>query len=103
MLRVAGPGAGGTSFSSPIMAGIQALVNQKTAARQGNPNPIYYQKLAASEYGLGGSSCNSSNGKGVGSTCIFYDVTEGDMDVELYRQQQLLLALGHPGRPVHCR
>ena len=39
-------GAGGTSFSSPIMAGIQALVNQTAGGRQGNPNPIYY-KLAA--------------------------------------------------------
>jgi subtilase family serine protease len=74
-------GAGGTSFSAPIMAGIQALVNQKTGARQGNPNPVYYQ-LAAAEYGSGGSSsCNSSNGNGVGSACIFYDVTLGDIDV----------------------
>src|SRR5208282_2149198 len=35
-------GAGGTSFSSPIFAGIQALVNQKWG-RQGNPNPVYYK------------------------------------------------------------
>jgi subtilase family serine protease len=74
-------GAGGTSFSSPILAGIQALVNQKTGARQGNPNPVYYS-LAATEYGSSGSSsCNSSNGNAVGSACIFYDVTLGDMDV----------------------
>ncbi|MBV8125952.1 MAG: hypothetical protein JO370_17975, partial [Paucibacter sp.] len=33
-------GAGGTSFASPIMAGIQALVNQVHGA-QGNPNPVY--------------------------------------------------------------
>jgi subtilase family serine protease len=74
-------GAGGTSFASPILAGIQALVNQKQGARQGNPNPVYY-KLAATEYGASGStSCNSTNGNTVGSTCIFYDVTKGDMDV----------------------
>ncbi len=74
-------GAGGTSFSSPIMAGIQALVNQKAGARQGNPNPVYYN-LAAAEYGQGGSiSCNSSLGNGVSSSCIFYDVTQGDIDV----------------------
>jgi subtilase family serine protease len=74
-------GAGGTSFASPILAGIQALVNQKQGARQGNPNPVYYT-LAATEYGASGStSCNSSNGNTVGSTCIFYDVTQGDMDV----------------------
>lgn len=74
-------GAGGTSFASPIWAGIQALINQKKGAKQGNPNPRYYA-LASSEYGTGGSStCNSSNGSGVGSTCTFYDVTLGDMDV----------------------
>jgi subtilase family serine protease len=74
-------GAGGTSFASPILAGIQALVNQKQGARQGNPNPVYY-KLAATEYGTSGStSCNSTNGNTAGSTCIFYDVTKGDMDV----------------------
>lgn len=74
-------GAGGTSFAAPILAGIQALVNQSAGARQGNPNPVYY-KLAAGEYGSSGnSSCNSSNGNTVGSSCIFYDVTQGDMDV----------------------
>ncbi|MBV8157915.1 MAG: hypothetical protein JO278_09665, partial [Dyella sp.] len=35
-------GAGGTSFASPIMAGIQALVNQKIGASVGNPNPTLY-------------------------------------------------------------
>src|SRR5213082_81505 len=74
-------GAGGTSFAAPILAGIQALVNQSAGARQGNPNPVYY-KLGAGEYGSSGnSSCNSSNGNTVGSSCIFYDVTQGDMDV----------------------
>jgi hypothetical protein len=64
-------GAGGTSFASPIMAGIQALVNEKWG-RQGNPNPTYY-KIAKSEYGSSGkSSCNSSLGKGVSSSCVFY-------------------------------
>ena len=74
-------GAGGTSFASPIMAGIQALVNQKTGARQGNPNPTYY-KLAAAEYGSAGSSiCNSAKGAASSSTCTFHDVTQGDIDV----------------------
>ncbi len=74
-------GGGGTSFSSPIMAGIQALVNQNAGARQGNPNVVYYS-LAASEYGASGdSACNSTLGNAVGSSCIFYDVTQGDMDV----------------------
>ncbi|HUD89300.1 MAG TPA: FG-GAP-like repeat-containing protein [Xanthobacteraceae bacterium] len=75
-------GAGGTSFSSPIWAGIQALVNQNAGAKQGLPNYRYYQ-LAAKEYGTSGSStCNSSNGNGVSSSCIFYDVTLGDNDAD---------------------
>jgi subtilase family serine protease len=74
-------GAGGTSFSSPIMAGIQALVNQKAGSAQGNPNPTYYS-LAATEYGASGNAaCNSTLGNAVASSCIFYDVTQGDMDV----------------------
>jgi len=74
-------GAGGTSFSSPIMAGIQSLVNQFNGNGQGNPAYAYY-KLAAKEYGAAGdSSCNSTIGNAVASTCIFYDVTQGDMDV----------------------
>jgi subtilase family serine protease len=73
--------AGGTSFASPIMAGIQALVDQKLGARQGNPAPVLY-KLAAAEYGAtGNANCNASIGNGVASTCIFYDITLGDMDV----------------------
>lgn len=73
-------GAGGTSFSSPIMAGIMALVNQVNGSRQGNPNPALY-KLAAAEYGKTGSStCNSTLGNGTASSCVFYDVTQGDMD-----------------------
>jgi subtilase family serine protease len=71
-------GAGGTSFASPIMAAIQSLVNQKTGALQGNPNPVYYA-LAAKEYGTKGSSkCNSTSAVGA---CMFHDVTLGDIDV----------------------
>ena len=75
------PGAGGTSFAAPIMAGIQAMVNQTSEARQGNPDFVYYL-LAATEYGFqGSSSCNSTLGNQAGSNCIFYDVTLGDNDV----------------------
>jgi Pro-kumamolisin, activation domain/HYDIN/CFA65/VesB-like, Ig-like domain/Cep192 domain 4 len=74
-------GFGGTSFGAPIMGAIQALVNQRAGGRQGNPNPAYYS-LAATEYGSGGSaSCDSSLGNRADSSCIFYDVTQGDMDV----------------------
>ncbi len=68
-------GAGGTSFASPIMAGIQALVNQKTNSAQGNPNYAYYQMAA------GAATCNSSNGDPGASACVFHNVTQGDIDV----------------------
>lgn len=74
-------GAGGTSFASPIMAAMQALVNQKTGSAWGNVDPTYYN-LARAEYGsTGNTGCNSSNGNAVSSTCTFYDVTQGDIDV----------------------
>ena len=73
--------AGGTSFAAPILAGVQALINQKVGARQGNPNYVYY-KLAASQYGVSGSaSCNSTNAQTISAACIFYDVTLGDIAV----------------------
>jgi subtilase family serine protease len=90
-------GAGGTSFSSPIMAGIQALVNQRTGSRQGNPNPVYY-KIAAGEYGTTGStSCNSTNKSGAAGSCIFYDVTQGDMDVNCTGSRNCYLPSGRNG------
>jgi subtilase family serine protease len=66
-------GAGGTSFGAPIMAGIQALVNQHHGA-QGNPNSVYY-KLAANSANV----CNSSGA--IPSGCIFHNVTKADNDV----------------------
>jgi subtilase family serine protease len=56
-------GFGGTSVSSPVMAGIQALINQKMGAAQGNPNPKLYQ-LAPAGYGT-----------------IFNDISLGDIVV----------------------
>ncbi len=76
------PGAGGTSFASPILAGMQALVNESAGGAQGLPTPAYYA-LAAAEYGTGGStSCNSTLGNATGKSCVFYDVTYGDMNVD---------------------
>ena len=71
-------GAGGTSFVSPILAGVQALLNQKTGFRQGNPDYAYYA-LATLEYGIkGNAACDSNKGT---NACIFHDVTFGDNDV----------------------
>lgn len=39
-------GVGGTSLSTPVMAGVQALINQTTGSAQGNPNPVYYSMAA---------------------------------------------------------
>lgn len=79
--------AGGTSFTAPQFAGIQALINQKAGAAQGDPNPILYA-LARAEYGVSGkphaSACNSSLGSGVAPSCIFHDVTEGNNAVPCY-------------------
>jgi uncharacterized repeat protein (TIGR01451 family) len=70
-------GAGGTSFASPILAAIQALINQHAGGAQGNPNPAYYT-LAASQY-ASGVNCNSTGAPS--GNCVFYDVTLGDMDI----------------------
>lgn len=71
--------AGGTSFAAPILAGMQALVDQG-AGLQGNPNPVYYA-LAASQYANGSLNCAAAAGRNVSSGCVFYDVTAGDNDV----------------------
>jgi len=71
-------GGGGTSITAPLMAGIQALVNQKMGSPQGNPNYALYS-LARLDYGsTGNPTCDSTYG---GNSCIFHDVTLGDNDV----------------------
>jgi subtilase family serine protease len=74
-------GVGGTSAASPAMAAIQALVDEKWSIRAGNPNPTYYS-IAKSEFGSAGkSTCYSINQTQAASTCVFYDITEGDNDI----------------------
>jgi subtilase family serine protease len=71
--------AGGTSYSTPIMAAIQVLVDQYVGDRQGNPLPTYYA-LAKAEYGTKGSKpCSADEGRLIGATCIFHDVVSGDI------------------------
>jgi large repetitive protein len=67
---------GGTSTSTPAMAGILALVEQKNGAYQGQINYVLY-KLAQS------NSCNSSTQTNptAQNSCIFYDVTTGNNSV----------------------
>jgi subtilase family serine protease len=61
---------GGTSVSTPAMAGILAMVIQTTGDRLGVPNAVLY-KLAAQA----GATCDS-NGT-VNASCIFYDLQAG--------------------------
>jgi subtilase family serine protease len=82
--------AGGTSFTAPQFASIQALIDQKAGGRQGNPNPVFYE-LAKRQYGSATKpdkakieACNSSKGTGASSSCIFYDITVGNNDVPCY-------------------
>jgi subtilase family serine protease len=55
-------GVGGTSLATPVMAGVQALVNQTTGSAQGNPNPVYYSMA-------------------VKVPSAFHSVTQGDITV----------------------
>jgi subtilase family serine protease len=74
-------GGGGTSFSAPAMAGIQALVDQQYG-KQGNANYALYA-LAAKQFKdtpAGACSVSNTNGNLPSSSCIFHDVTLGDMD-----------------------
>ena len=58
---------GGTSCSSPALAGILALVVQKTGSRQGNPNPTFY-RLAGAQFSGGGP-------------VVFHDIVDGGTQV----------------------
>ncbi len=90
------PGAGGTSFASPIWAGFMALIVNKAGGPQGLPNPVFYS-LANEEYGKKGSKACDSSAKKVGSSCIFYDVTLGDNDVNCSGTNDCYLPSGTTG------
>jgi subtilase family serine protease len=87
----------GTSLSSPMFAGIQALIDQGLAQRglpanQGNAAPTLYA-LAAQE--LGGakgsppstlSTCNADNGTKGTAKCVFHNVTRGGNSSQCIQQ-----------------
>ena len=67
---------GGTSVASPAMAGVMALINQKTGADQGSPNAELYKLAASQSY----SSCSAERGSGApvtSSACMFNDIDKG--------------------------
>lgn len=88
---------GGTSLSSPMFAGIQALIDQGLAAKglpasQGNAAPTLYA-LAAEEYGGATGStpptletCSADNGpKGTGK-CVFHNITTSGITTQCLQQ-----------------
>ncbi|GAB3786618.1 hypothetical protein GCM10028797_18440 [Dyella agri] len=75
--------AGGTSFAAPAMAGIQALINQKSGVSQGNMAPVLYD-LGRKQYGSVGSPTGTCGNDGSGVNCVFHDITVGDIDVPCY-------------------
>lgn len=69
---------GGTSVSTPAMAGILALIEQKNGALQGQVNYLLYN-LAHKQ----GNTCNSSTelNPTAQNSCVFYDVITGSNEV----------------------
>jgi hypothetical protein len=63
---------GGTSASSPAMAGVMALINQKAGSAQGNPNSQLYVIATKQVY----SNCKSSTGT-TSNGCYFNDIDSG--------------------------
>jgi hypothetical protein len=62
---------GGTSVATPAMAGIVALINQKSGAAQGSPNAGLYALAAKQTY----SNC-SAESVSASSTCYFNDIDQ---------------------------
>ncbi|MGA2350931.1 MAG: choice-of-anchor D domain-containing protein [Terracidiphilus sp.] len=63
---------GGTSVSSPVMAGVMALINQKAGSSQGNPNAQLYALAAKQTY----SNCSAEKTTN-SSACYFNDIDTG--------------------------
>ncbi|KJV36111.1 hypothetical protein VI08_06455 [Luteibacter yeojuensis] len=84
---------GGTSLSSPLFAGLQALVEQGLAkrgvpSRQGNAAPTLYA-LAQAEYGgpsgkapASLARCSADNGRDGTQACVFHNITRGSIATE---------------------
>lgn len=96
---------GGTSLSSPMFAGIQALMDEglsKAGAlspNQGNAAPTLYE-LARDEFGgttgaapASLAGCNSNNGAKSSRSCVFHNITEGGISSNCV---QVTSVLGSP-------
>jgi hypothetical protein len=63
---------GGTSVATPAMAGVMALIDQKTGAAQGSPNSELYTLAAKQNYG----NCSAESAS-TGNGCYFNDIDTG--------------------------
>ncbi len=70
---------GGTSVSSPVMAGIMALINQKAGSSQGNPNSVLYGLAAKQSY----ANCKAESVTN-SSACYFNDIDTGNIEVPCF-------------------
>jgi subtilase family serine protease len=75
-------GGGGTSFASPAMAGILALIEQRFG-RQGDANYVLYYLAGRQFREQGPWRCDASqrSGRLPAPSCVFNDITLGDMDI----------------------
>ena len=64
---------GGTSVATPAMAGVMALINQKTGSPQGSPNAELYHLAAQQTY----TSCSAETAT-TGNGCSFNDIDMGN-------------------------
>lgn len=65
--------AGGTSFASPAMAGVMALINQKAGSPQGLPNAQLYKLASQQDY----ADCSAEASSSSTSGCYFHSIDEG--------------------------
>ena len=72
---------GGTSAATPTFAGIVALINQQTSQRQGNVNYVLYSLAKNENFANCNSSSFTSPAVPPPSTCVFRDVTKGNISV----------------------
>ena len=68
---------GGTSVATPAMAGVMALINQKSGTPQGSPNRELYVLGAKQAASPGYSSCSAETVTASSTTCFFNDIDAG--------------------------
>ena len=86
--------AGGTSFSSPVFAGMMAIINQKVQSqdlspspdpsadgRQGVANYVLYPLAVSENFGNCDSSSRTNPTAAAPAACVFNDVTAGNNTV----------------------